>query len=112
MDNGISLSSCISGLACFSQKIQTSEYNIAKSEIETEESMSDNIGSKWPTKAKNLTCTRGQKLWDLILLPIAMAQVSLKKYFISPPPVVTAKDEKDEMQCQSLVSRRPTRHCK
>ena len=62
MDNGISLSSCISGLACFSQKIQTSEYNIAKSEIETEESMSDNIGSKWPTKAKNLTCTRGQKL--------------------------------------------------
>ena len=86
MDNGISLSSCISGLACFSQKIQTSEYNIAKSEIETEESMSDNIGSKWPTKAKNLTCTRGQKLWDLILLPIAMAQVSLKKCFISPPP--------------------------
>ena len=39
MDNGISLSSCISGLACFSQKIQTSEYNIAKSEIETEESI-------------------------------------------------------------------------
>ena len=67
MDNGMSLSSCISGLACFSQKIQTSEYNIAKSEIETEESIyrggrSDNIGSKWPTKAKNLTCTRGQKL--------------------------------------------------